>query len=182
MKNLEDYIKEIEDYYFSLKDSFGVLTPKENQIILKWYENNLDINLIKKLIRSEIVKLPKNKRKKFSLIAVDNQLKEKIKVKPEEKKENKPYKKNKWEIIIEKLKLPEELLNIPKNYKGDKSLYLERKVISYIWQKMKKEERQKLVDEAVKELKNDFIINTDKKEAVKSIIYIKIKEDILSKL
>ncbi len=182
MKNLEDYIKEIEDYYFSLKDSFGVLTPKENQIILNWYKNKIDINLIRKFIKSEIIKLPKNKRKKFSLIVVDKKINEKLKAKSTEKSDAKPSKKDKWEIIIEKLNFPKTLLEIPQSYKGDKSLYLERKVISYVWQKMSKEERQKLVDKAVKELEKDFIRNTDKKEAVKSIIYIKIKEDLLSKL
>lgn len=179
MKNLDEikYLKEIENYYLNLKGSFSLITPKEAQIIIGWYKKNINIDLVKKFIKEEIVKIPKNKRKKFSLIPVDKKLKEKIKNKTEIEK----GKKSKWEIIINKLNLPEDLLKIPENFKGDKSLFLEKNVISYIWKNMPKEEKEKLIKESLSEIENEIIFNSDKKSVIKSIIYTKIKEDLLNR-
>ncbi|RMD47342.1 MAG: hypothetical protein D6834_01060, partial [Aquificota bacterium] len=67
----------------------------------------------------------------------------------------------------------------PEGYKGDIELYQEKNIISYIWKNMPKEEKQELINQAIKELEKERFFNVDKKHVIKSIIYSKIKYSLI---
>ncbi|RMA93120.1 hypothetical protein [Hydrogenothermus marinus] len=176
--NEQEYLQEIEKYYLSLKGSLTFLSPNESNLILKWYKENRDLKLIKKLIKEEIAKLPERKKKYFSLLSVEKRLSEK---KEKAKKDKAKQKKvSIWEKVVKAKNLPEELLKVPDDYKGDINLYQEKNIISYIWKNMSLEEKEKLKKEAILELRNYDFLPDDIKSTIKAIIYNKIKESLLN--
>ncbi len=189
MKNLDEksYIEEIEKVYINLKGCFSLLSPKEAQVIHNWYKNNVKLDYVTNVLKKEILKLPKKKRKKFSLIQLDKIIKEEISSKSNDKKldlkeDPKVIRKkrilSKWKEISKKKNIPASLLQVPDDFNGDLNLYLEKKVIDYIWKNLPIKEKERLVNEALEILKGEKIPKTDKKHAVKAIIYDKIKKEI----
>ncbi len=173
--NEKKFIEEVGNYYLNLKGTLTFLSPRETELIINWYKKGVNLEKVKKIIKEEIKKYPQRKRKNFSLILIAPKINQLFDKKPMVKSEIK----SKWEKVVENLNLPKELLNIPEGYKGDIELYQEKNIISYIWKNMPKEEKQELINQAIKELEKERFFNVDKKHVIKSIIYSKIKYSLI---
>ncbi len=158
----EEYLKEIEDFYLKQKGVFSFLSPKELDLIKNWYKQDIPLDLIKETIKKEIVKFPERKKKKFSLILIDKLLQENRYEKDENIDE-------KWKKILGVFNIPAEKFN---NLKTD--IEKENFIVSYIWKNMLKEEKEKLINEAVSNIDKKGLSKKEYEELIKSYIYTKI--------
>ena len=145
---MNQYVKEIEEFYLKLKKSSFFLSSKEREIILKWYKQKIPVEVIKQKIKEEYIKFPVKKSKKFNLLIVDKNL-------------NKTIKEPKNKKIIKKTTKPKT--DIERN-------------VSLIWKNLPKEEKNKIKKEAVLQLKELRLSKDEYKEAIKILIKKIIEE------
>ncbi len=154
---MNQYLKEIEEFYLKLKKNSLFLTPKERELILKWYRQKIPLNLVKQTIKQEYLSFPVKKSKNFNLIIVDKKLSQLTK----NKKIENPVKKN------------------PKNKRPDLS-DIDQK-ISLIWKNLPQKEKEKIKEEAKNQIKHIRISKDEYMEAVKLVIKKIIEERYISK-
>ncbi|WP_456401911.1 hypothetical protein [Persephonella sp.] len=175
----ETYIKEIEKF---IKEKTGInrfLSPKEITKLKKLFNEGYDISKLKEIIEKEINTLPPEKKRNFSLLKISHRKKTISNNEKVEKINKDFFEIEKWKKFIKKHKLPDELLLIKnKNLSPElMDLEIENNIIRYIWKKMKKKEKEKLQQEAIKEIKEKFLTeNINIKRVLKTIVYRKIKE------
>lgn len=149
-----EFIQKLSGYILGKlnKPSFS---PREIHVINNWYEQNIPVEAIIKAFDEEYIIAPINKKNKVSIFEVDKRIKENLQ-KYLPKTETKP------EIIeiIEK-----------------KEKYEEKDIYKY-WKKLKREEKEKFIKQAIKELKESGINfrNINIKRAVKIKIRAKIRK------
>jgi len=162
-QSFEDYLKEVEDFYLKQKGIFTFLSAKELDLIKSWYKKNIPLSIVKETIRKEIAKFPTRKKKKFSLILVDRKLKE-ISL----SKEKKEFE-NKFQKVIKIFGIPEEKLE-----KLSNDIEKERFIVSYVWQNLNKEDKNKLINEAVSNIDKTGLSKKEYEDMIKSYVYMKI--------
>lgn len=164
-QSFEEYLKEIEDFYLKQKGVFTFLSAKEIDLIKSWYKKNIPLNIIKEVIKEEIAKFPTKKKKKFSLILVDSILKEEVSTKIKEEREAK----DKLQKVIKVFNIPEGKIE-----KFSNDIEKERFIVSYIWQNMDREDKERLIHEATSNIDKIGLSKTEYEEMIKSYIYTKI--------
>ncbi|NPA52720.1 MAG: hypothetical protein GXO22_07475 [Aquificae bacterium] len=152
---MNQYLKEIEEFYLKLKKSTLFLTPKEREIILKWYRKKIPAKTVKEVIKQEFVKFPIRKTRKFSLVLIDKRLNQLTKTKSKK-------------------------VDIPKNSSYKESNYEENeKRISLVWKELSKKEKEQIKREAFFLLKELRLSKKEYKEALKVIIKKLVEEKYL---
>ncbi len=170
----EDFFKEIEKFYLEKKGFGSQLSSKEREILESWFKNKISPKIIKKLILQELNRFPITKRKKFSLILVDNQLK-KLKIQKNKSSFETPKENvSKWKDFLNKNKLPKSLLNCAGD---DLDFEIQQNIINYLWKTMEKEEKEAILKKAKSILTSNINLKPDEyQKALKSQIRKEIKK------
>ncbi|MBK3332917.1 hypothetical protein GWK41_07530 [Persephonella atlantica] len=154
-KNL---FEEIFRYIRKLSGYNLTLSPKEINILEEAIKKGISVDAIKKLIKEEIKKYPPEKRKKFTLLFLEEKIKN---IKRTKQKTSKS-------ISSSKLK------NVPKELK---KIAEENITINHIWKNLTEEEKKEIIKTAIEKMKKGFILtNIDKEKVLRSIIRNIIKE------
>ncbi len=158
-KNL-NFFEEISIYIRKLTGYNLTLSPKEIKILEEAFNKGTPPDTIKKLIKEEIKKYPPEKRKKFSVLLLEEKIKN---IKKTPKKHSPPKNKPK--------NVPEEL----------REIVVENLTINQIWKSLPQEEKKKIIKAAVEKMKKGFILsNIDQKKVLRSIIRKIIKEKYIN--
>lgn len=173
MEDQKKYFTEIEKYIKQITGFNISLSEKDKTVLEKAYTKKLPISIIKKIIKEELKKYPAEKRKKFSLIFLEEKIK---KIKKTEKKEE-THAPKQWHKIVKKLNLPSEVLKTEDIPEELKDIAIENNILNYLWKSMKKNEKEKVLKEALEIMKKRFILtNINKEKTLKSVIREIIKE------
>ncbi|WP_457641592.1 hypothetical protein [Persephonella sp.] len=177
----ETYLNELTHLIREKTGTNRFLSTKEISLIKKWYIEKIPLDELKKIIETEIKSFPISKRKKFSLLYIENRItKKKIAKEIKEITKDISQKNDKWKVFLEKNKFPLELMEIKDKEIDEelKDLEIEKRVVRYIWQNLPEKEKKRLQKETLEEIKRKFITeNINLKKVLKSIIYRKIKKD-----
>ncbi len=149
------YIKEIENFYLSLRKTSVLLSSKERELILKWQSEKIPLKVVKEIIKREFVRFPVRKQKKFNLFVVDKQLRELLK-----KQKEKSFKTEK--------DIPKQAINKTEDR------------ISTIWKTLSEKDKNRIKEKAISQLKGLRLSKEERKEALKILIRKLIKEEYLS--
>jgi len=171
----EDFYKEIEKFYLENKGFGSQLSAKEREIVESWFKKNISKKTIKKLIIQELNRLPINKRKKFSLISVDQRINKNKKVEKQIKSESvqeDPL--QKWKNYLKSKNLPENLLSTEDE---DIDFAIQNNIINYFWKNMEQKEKEKIFKKVKSILSSNINLKPDEyQKALKSQIRKEIKK------
>ncbi len=152
------YVEEIEDFYLRLKKTSPVLSSKERDLILKWYQNKIPIDIVKELIKQEFFRYPVSKKRKFSLLSVDRKVEEYLR------------KRGEVEVGTDKENVRVKNRNLNKK---------EKEEITEIWKNLSVEEKERIKKSVQKQLRNLNLTKEEKKEAIRILIKKIVKDTYL---
>ncbi len=152
------YVEEIEDFYLRLKKTSPVLSSKERDLILKWYQKKIPISVVKELIKQEFFRYPVSKKRRFSLLSVDKKVEE--------------YLRRRGEVEVGTDKENVSVKNRNLNKK-------EEEEITKIWKGLSEEERERIKKSVQKQLRNLNLTKEEKKEAIRILIKKIVKDTYL---
>ena len=171
----EDFYKEIEKFYLENKGFGSQLSAKEREIVESWFKKNISKKTIKKLIIQELNRLPINKRKKFSLISVDQRINKNKKVEKQIKSESvqeDPL--QKWKNYLKSKNLPENLLSTEDE---DIDFAIQNNIINYFWKNMEQQDKEDILKKVKSILSSNINLKSDEyQKALKSQIRKEIKK------
>ncbi len=152
------YVEEIEDFYLRLKKTSPVLSSKERDLILKWYQNKIPIDIVKELIKQEFFRYPVSKKRRFSLLSVDKKVEEYLR------------KRGEVEVGTDKENVRVKNRNLNKK---------EKEEITEIWKNLSVEEKERIKKSVQKQLRNLNLTKEEKKEAIRILIKKIVKDTYL---
>ncbi len=172
-----DYLLEIEKNIKKLTGFNIFLSSKDIFLVKSWYDKNIPLDYVLKVIHHQIKNIPKTKRKFFSLKKVNLELskldKKKVISKPKDKSISDDIKS--IVDVLKKYGVDFDVSDI-KDKERLKAL-AEKKLISHLWKRLSIVERERITKEALLELKQNYNINLiDKEKVLKKIIAKKIKK------
>ena len=169
----DKFFKEVEKFYLEKKGFGSQLSAKEREIIQNWFKEKIKLKTIKNIITEELNRLPISKRKKFSLVSVDQRIKQHKKSTIKKQTKEKISLTSKWEKFIKLNNLPEHLIQTKDE---DKDFAIQNNIINYLWKKMTEEEKKEIFKKAKSRVNSNINLTKDEYEkAIKSQIRKEIK-------
>jgi len=172
-----EYLVEIEKNIKKLTGFNIFLSSKDIFLIKSWYDKNIPLDYVLKVIHNQIKNTPKAKRKFFSLKKVNLDLSRLDKKRIVSKHKDKSIPDEVKDIIdiLKKYGIEFDISKI--DDKERLKALAEKKLISYLWKRLSTVERERITKEALLELKQNYNINLiDMEKVLKKIIAKKIKK------
>ncbi|WP_457642794.1 hypothetical protein [Persephonella sp.] len=153
-KDEKTYYEEISTFIKKITGYNIPLSAKDRSVLQKFFQKQIPVETLKKLIKQEIVKLPPEKRKKFRISSLEAML-----------------------LRIKKTSAVQTQTHYPEEYT---ETLQKIKKINKIWKHLPEKEKAKIQKEAIERVKKRFILtNIDPKKVLKSVIREIIEEKYL---